>query len=163
MGQPKAAPEKAPRIAAAFGDPRCEGAGSAPERIGTTNLLIRSQTLYPVELRAQKFILAVLSCDNSGRMRPGGPYYIRFEPPSNAGRRRRFFRNHFQVDMPARNGFRKSRSDKELATILGTIVSSSFFNICPTKPDTHSKFRLTDERSLSENFPADEVSFSLLV
>jgi len=50
-------------------------------------------------------------------MQQGGPYYIRFEPPSNAGRRRRFFRNHFQVDMPARNGFRKSRSGKELATI----------------------------------------------
>ena len=27
--------------------------GSAPERIRTTNLLIRSQMLYPVELRAQ--------------------------------------------------------------------------------------------------------------
>src|SRR5437879_5728577 len=105
----------------------------APERIRTTNLLIRSQMLYPVELRAQNGVLpsknhantAVSCCIATQKFRskfrciisetfvayeamkdrrllfhvhgrkfylapprrPGGPYYIRFEPPSNCGKR----------------------------------------------------------------------------
>ena len=52
---------------------------------------------------------------------------------------------------------------KSWRQFLGTIVCSSFSAVCAAKPDTHSRFRLTDEGALSENFPADEISFSLLV
>ena len=40
-------------LRAAFGDKNTAKESGAPERIRTTNLLIRSQMLYPVELRAQ--------------------------------------------------------------------------------------------------------------
>jgi hypothetical protein len=60
--------------------------GPAPVKIRTSNLLIRSQMLYPVELRAQNPIFF-------GATPPrGGPYYIRFEPPSTAGNIHRSFR-----------------------------------------------------------------------
>jgi hypothetical protein len=50
-------------------------------KIRTSNLLIRSQMLYPVELRAQNLIFL------APPQRDGAPYYIRFEPPSNVGKR----------------------------------------------------------------------------
>jgi hypothetical protein len=57
----------------------------------------------------------------------------------------------------------KSRSGKELATISWHRCVIVLLTVCAAKPDTHSRFRLTDSRSVSENFLADEVSFSLLV
>jgi hypothetical protein len=106
---------------------------NAPERIRTTNLLIRSQMLYPVELRAPPTARSA--------------YYIRFEPTSNAAKHVRsvqLFANRCRRGCEGARQIELRRA-KSSATLAKRFLFLEFATVCfkflsPASLKTHGSF-----------------------